>query len=52
MARMGALLDARGRIYLHTTQQRDRLIAEGLDKQIRKGRDRARNGHGRRKKPA
>jgi hypothetical protein len=40
------------RIYLHATPQRDRLIAEGQDKQIRKGRDRARHGHGRRKMPA
>jgi len=33
-------------IYQHISEQRDKEIAAGLDEQIAKERDRARNGHG------
>jgi integrase len=50
MARMGHSSVRAARIYLHTTEQRDKQIAESLNREIRKGQDRARNGHGRQKK--
>ncbi|HEX8346500.1 MAG TPA: hypothetical protein VF657_17420 [Actinoplanes sp.] len=37
-------------IYQHTNQERDEDIADSLSGQITKDRDRARNGHGKRKK--
>jgi hypothetical protein len=48
MARMGHSSTRAALIYLHTSQERDKKIADSLSGQIKKGRDRARNGH---KKP-
>lgn len=45
MHRMGHQSTRAALIYLHATEQRDREIAAGLDDQIGKARDRARNGH-------
>lgn len=45
MSRMGHGSTRAAMIYQHATQQADREIAQALDRQIRKGRDRARNGH-------
>jgi integrase len=46
MHRMGHQSTRAALIYQHATEQRDRQIAAGLDDQIAKERDRARNGHG------
>lgn len=50
MARMGHASTRAAMIYQHTTQERDERIAEALSSQIRKGRDRARNGHKKQRK--
>lgn len=50
MARMGHASTRAAMIYQHTARERDEHIADGLSDQIKKGRDRARNGHGKRKK--
>ena len=47
MARMGHGSTRAAMIYQHATRQADQAIASALDEQIRKGQDRARNGHGR-----
>ena len=46
MHRMGHRSTRAALIYQHTSEQRDKEIAAGLDEQIAKERDRARNGHG------
>jgi integrase len=46
MARMGHASTRAAMIYQHTTKERDEHIANALSDQIKKGRDRARNGHG------
>lgn len=50
MARMGHASTRAAMIYQHTNQERDEHIADSLSAQIKKGRDRARNGHGGKKK--
>ncbi|EWM66707.1 integrase [Micromonospora sp. M42] len=50
MARMGHASTRAALIYQHTAKERDEHIASGLSEQIKKGRDRARSGHGQRKK--
>jgi integrase len=50
MHRMGHASTRAAVIYQHATEQRDREIAAGLSAQIKRGRDRARNGHATRKK--
>ncbi|MEV6489393.1 tyrosine-type recombinase/integrase [Actinoplanes sp. NPDC051633] len=50
MARMGHASTRAALIYQHTAQEQDERIAEALSSQIKKGRDRARNGHDKRKK--
>ncbi|OKI58026.1 integrase [Micromonospora sp. CB01531] len=50
MARMGHASTRAALIYRHTARERDEHIADGLSEQIKKGRDRARSGHGQRKK--
>ncbi|MDW3845072.1 site-specific integrase [Micromonospora sp. BRA006-A] len=50
MARMGHASTRAALIYQHTTKERDEHIASGLSEQIKNGRDRARSGHGQRKK--
>ena len=37
-------------IYQHTTRERDEHIADGLSAQIKQGRDRARDAHGKEKR--
>ncbi|MFI7333440.1 tyrosine-type recombinase/integrase [Micromonospora aurantiaca (nom. illeg.)] len=49
MARMGHASTRAALIYQHTTKERDEHIASGLSEQIKKGRDRARSGHGQHK---
>jgi integrase len=50
MSRMGHASTRAALIYQHTNQERDEHIADNLSDQIKKGRDRARNGHGGKKK--
>ena len=45
MAHMGHGSTRAAMIYQHATRQADQAIASALDQQIRKGQDRARNGH-------
>jgi len=49
VARMGHASTRAAMIYQHTAQERDEHIADGLSAQIKQGRDRARNGHAKRK---
>jgi integrase len=50
MARMGHASTRAAKIYQHTNHERDGHIADALSAQIEQGRDRARNGHAKRKK--
>ena len=50
MARMGHASTRAALIYLHANQERDGKIADSLSGKIKKGRDRARNGHAKPKK--
>ncbi|MEV0154132.1 tyrosine-type recombinase/integrase [Micromonospora sp. NPDC050686] len=50
MARMGHASTRAAMIYQHTARERDEHIADALSSQIKQSRDRARNGHGQRKK--
>jgi len=50
MARMGHASTRAALIYQHTAQEQDGRIADALSSQIKKDRDRARNGHEKRKK--
>jgi integrase len=49
MARMGHASTRAALIYQHTSQERDKTIATALSSHITRERDRARNGHGRRR---
>lgn len=50
MARMGHASTRAAMIYQHTARERDEHIADALSSQIKESRDRARSGHGQRKK--
>ncbi|MBN1172773.1 MAG: tyrosine-type recombinase/integrase [Micromonosporaceae bacterium] len=50
MARMGHASTRAARIYQHTAHEQDKSIADALSRRITKERDRARNGHTKRKK--
>jgi integrase len=50
MSRMGHSSTRAALIYMHTNQERDEHIADNLSDQIKKGRDPARNGHGKKKR--
>jgi integrase len=50
MARMGHSSTRAALIYQHTARAQDKIIADGLSANIARERDRARNGHGSRKK--
>ncbi|MFU8872417.1 replication initiator [Micromonospora sp. SL4-19] len=50
MARMGHASTRAALIYQHTARERDEHIADGLSSQIKQTKDRARSGHGQRKK--
>ncbi|MGC4852275.1 hypothetical protein ACLQ24_02495 [Micromonospora sp. DT4] len=50
MARMGHAATRAAMIYQHTAREQDEQIADALNSQIKKSRDRARSGHGKRKK--
>ncbi|MDH6463359.1 hypothetical protein M2302_003547 [Micromonospora sp. A200] len=50
MARMGHASTRAAMIYQHTVRERDEHIADALSSQIKQSRDRARSGHGQRKK--
>jgi integrase len=45
MARMGHASTRAAMIYQHTAREQDEHIADALSAQIKRGRDRARNGH-------
>ena len=49
MHRMGHASTRAAVIYQHATERRDQQIAAGLSAQIKRDRDRARKGHGKRK---
>jgi integrase len=49
MARTGHSSARAALIYQHTAQAQDKIIADGLSAHIARERDRARNGHGKRK---
>ncbi|MEU9505658.1 hypothetical protein AB0D32_05190 [Micromonospora sp. NPDC048170] len=46
----GSCLDRAALIYQHTARERDEHIADALSSQIKQSQNRARDGHGRRKK--
>lgn len=50
MARMGHASTRAAMIYQHTAQEQDERIADALSTQIKRGRNRARNGHAKKKK--
>ncbi|MER7419820.1 tyrosine-type recombinase/integrase [Micromonospora peucetia] len=50
MARMGHASTRAAMIYRHTARERDEHIADALSSQIKQSQNRARNGHGQRKK--
>lgn len=50
MARMGHASTRAAMIYQHTARERDEHIADALSDQIKQGRDRASNGHTKRRK--
>lgn len=50
MARMGHASTRAAMIYQHTAREQDEQIADALSSQIDKSQDRARSGHGKRKK--
>ncbi|MET8122745.1 tyrosine-type recombinase/integrase [Micromonospora sp. NPDC005291] len=50
MARMGHASTRAAMIYQHTAREQDEQIADALSSQIKKSQDRARSGHGKRKK--